>query len=332
LRRYPGTLVTELAHAERKPGFATKLKLELTYNPAGRDHGLPRYLWLKGGFSEANRLNIEAYVAEAMFFAFWGSDVEINKPRSYYEGLDRSGLQGLVLLEDLNQRGARFGCTTRPLSPITAAQILRLQARYHARWWMSPQLSHLRTYVSRFAAPTFLIRRLIDPTLWRTAVEKPRGKSVPKALKNPATLLRAYEALWALAPAGPQTFIHGDPHVGNYFFEKDGAPGAADWQAYVAGPALHDVSYFLCGALEVEDRRRHETDLLRLYLAELATAGVIRPPSFDEAWRLHRCFALHGLSRVAALADQGPDVTDVYAERYGIACADLQTAQALGVT
>jgi hypothetical protein len=330
-RRYPGTVVTQLIQAECKPGFATKLKLELTYNQAGRDQALPGCLWLKGGLSDENRLDIEAYIAEALFFAFWARDLEINRPRSYYEGLDRHGLQGLVLLEDLSQRGASFGSATTSLSPATAARILRLQARYHARWWAAPQLRGLRTYTSRFAAPGFLIRRLIDPAVWRSSVEQPRGAAVPAALKDPAALLRAYEALWALAPLGPQAFIHGDPHVGNYFFEQDGTPGAADWQAYLSGPALHDVSYFLCGALSVDDRRRHEEDLLRLYLTELAAAGVVDRPSFDECWRLHRCFVLHGLCRVAALAQQGPEVTDLYAERYSTACSDLESVQALGV-
>lgn len=329
--RYPGAVATGLRQAERKPGYATKLKLEVTWNRAGADQGLPGSLWLKGGFSDEDRLHTEAYVAEALFFAFWGRDIEINKPRCYYEGVDPAGSQGLVLLEDLNLRGAEFGVATTALSPTTAAQILRLQARYHARWWQAPQLAGLRTYVSRFADPSFLIRRLIAPEVWRSSVAQARGEAVPRALKDPDAMLRAYEALWALAPRGPQTFVHGDPHVGNYFFEADGRPGAADWQAYVSGPAMHDVSYFLCGALDVEDRRRHETDLLRLYLAELRQAGVAEPPSFEEAWRLHRCFALHGLSRVSALAHQGPEVTDAYAERYGAACSDLETAKALGV-
>jgi hypothetical protein len=52
----------------------------------------------------------------------------------------------------------------------------------------------------------------------------------------------------------------------------------------VRGYAMHDVSYLICTALSIGDRRVHDQDLLRYYLDRLRAEGVEDPPSFTEAW------------------------------------------------
>jgi Ecdysteroid kinase-like family len=329
---YPGTVVTELLARDARPGFATKVRLHLAYNQEGRAHGLPEVLWMKGGFNHENQNNLESYIAEARFFAFWGRNLSINKPRCVFEGIDRRGRQGLVMLEDLNLRGVSFGRAEAAISPDAAARVVELQAGFHAAWWCASRLNDLRSFSQRQADPGFLVRRMLKPAVWVPNVNSERGRNFPVELKEPAIATRAYEALWSRAETGRHTFLHGDAHLENYYFERDGTPGAADWQAYVRGPSLVDVSYFLCGALEIDDRRRHERSLIAHYLEALKQAGVEDAPTFDEAWQDYPCCALHGLCRVASVpGGQTEEAIRAYSWRYGAACADLDTVRALGV-
>ena len=63
-----------------------------------------------------------------------------------------------------------------------------------------------------------------------------------------------------------------------------------DWQSYGYGGCMADVSYFLAGALGREDRRAHETSLLRTYHARLVELGV-RDYAFETLMRDYARFS-----------------------------------------
>ncbi|KAF5638784.1 aminoglycoside phosphotransferase [Fusarium tjaetaba] len=48
-----------------------------------------------------------------------------------------------------------------------------------------------------------------------------------------------------------------------------GEPGFLDWQVTQSASAMHNVTYFIGGALPYQDRRAHENDLLQSYLGAL---------------------------------------------------------------
>jgi hypothetical protein len=83
-------------------------------------------------------------------------------------------------------------------------------------------------------------------------------------------------------------------HPRNWFRVPDGALHLYDWQGIAKGNWSLDVAYALSAALEVEDRRAWERDLLALYLDELGAAGG-KPPALDEAFLAYRQQMLHGL-------------------------------------
>ena len=89
--------------------------------------------------------------------------------------------------------------------------------------------------------------------------------------------------------AGPETLIHGDPHIGNLFLDGDRV-GFLDWGMTTFGSPLRDVSYFLTMGVDVDDRRRMQVDLLQHYL-DVRTALGGTPISFDDAWAAHRLLA-----------------------------------------
>jgi hypothetical protein len=98
------------------------------------------------------------------------------------------------------------------------------------------------------------------------------------------------------------------------------------------GPGLRDVSYFLVNSVDTELRRRHEGELLALYLATLSEGGV-RGLEFADAWEGHRLFALYtwiAISVTAATSGlQARGIVRRAIERTGAALQDLGSFDAL---
>jgi aminoglycoside phosphotransferase (APT) family kinase protein len=135
------------------------------------------------------------------------------------------------------------------------------------------------------------------------------------------------QALWH---AGPHTVVHGDPHLGNVF-DDHGRTGFLDWGIVMLSTPMRDVSYFLTMAMDVEDRRRHEADLLREYLD---AAG--RPMAFDEAWRAHRVQAAYTVPASCQVVTfpEGASAArrifaDAFLDRSMAAVEDLESAAAV---
>ena len=95
-----------------------------------------------------------------------------------------------------------------------------------------------------------------------------------------------YDRLDELWHGGPQTYVHGDTHIGNVFLDN-GRVGFHDWGLSRVSTPMRDVSYFLTMSVDPEERSKSERSLVRLYLDALRAAGG---PSigFDEAWHAHR--------------------------------------------
>jgi aminoglycoside phosphotransferase (APT) family kinase protein len=84
-----------------------------------------------------------------------------------------------------------------------------------------------------------------------------------------------------------QTLLHGDMHVGNTY-QVGNRGGLLDWQLMSRGHFAHDVGYYIHTSLSVENRRKHERELLKYYLEKLRELGVRNVPTFDSAWLAYR--------------------------------------------
>lgn len=76
-----------------------------------------------------------------------------------------------------------------------------------------------------------------------------------------------------------RTLLHGDPHIGNIYFTKDGSTGFLDWSAFHFASCFHDIAYHMTAMLTTEDRRAHEMEILDHYLDSLHKLGG---PKFDR--------------------------------------------------
>ncbi len=326
--RYPATEVT-LAHAGQMiHGSGTKVRMLLEYNEAGHGHRLPPTMWVKAGYEPHSDMIRNSYVQEKSFYRDVGRTGLVNAPYCYYGGTDQQTGLTLLLLEDLLARNASFGIATRPLDVETVDRALEMMARYHAVWWGAPELAKLGEFGGSFVTDD-IIFALIDSEGWERWVAHARGRDVPAAYHSRDAIRGAYTRLWELERRATPCLLHGDPHLGNMFFEPDGTPGFLDWQRVMQGEWAHDVAYFTISALEPDLCAAHERELLSNYLRRRTEFGA---PSmgFEAAFLAYRRQAVHGLVWVInPLTMQPEEVNSANASRFGMAVERLESWSAL---
>ncbi|MGF6479056.1 aminoglycoside phosphotransferase family protein [Paraburkholderia sp. JPY419] len=300
---HEGVAIESLAIDDVMYGTATKVRVRLAYNARGRELGMPESLIVKGGFvPEYRDLNAYIYEYEARFFKEVHPCLLANVPACFYAETDSRSGQSIVILEDLRSRQVEFCRVQRPLTFAQAAANLDAQARWHAQFWQSPALENggeLGWLAAQDPLPdgeagTYHWGQL-KPDVFASYTQLPRGAAVPKRFHDRDWMEQALLDLRAFDRIGPMTFLHGDVHLGNLYFDRDGTPGFLDWQSYRRGPWAHDVTYFLISALDIADRPRWERELLEYYLERLAFHGVDKPPSFESALDAYRRHIVYGL-------------------------------------
>lgn len=293
-RGIPGVRVTEIRRVDASAGTTTRARLEVTYaGPAG---DLPTRLFAKCANTVAQRLmlGLGGFIeAEARFYAHIRPALEVEAPIGYFAAVDRRSWRSIVLLEDVvSSRGATFW---DPSVRITRSQIhdlLANAAACHGSLWEAPQLAQW-TWLRTPAEHMHLIDALIGLADRRHAGARRARDVIPPPLRDRQTDLYAgLRRSMVLASRGPRTYLHGDLHVANTYVTASEALGIADWQVGLQGSWVHDYAYLVCTALEIEDRRAWEKDLLAFYLDRLRAAGGERI-ELTRAWEDYRRATLY---------------------------------------
>jgi Ecdysteroid kinase-like family len=218
---------------------------------------------------------------EAQFYSDVGPSVELRVPRAYFTATAGDGSFVLVL-EDLAAAGCAFSDGEWGVTASAAADALEGLAGFHARFEdpavRAATAPWLATPAKRRSDGTaHLLRSVLDE--WRDAL-------TPAYLAAGELYVEHHDRIDELWNSGPQTYIHGDPHIGNVFLD-DGRVGFFDWGLSRLSTHIRDVSYFLTMTVDPDERRRSERDLIGIYLDALRAAGgaEIR---FEDAWAAHR--------------------------------------------
>jgi len=317
--RDPNATVGDIEIVEVIWGSATKVRLRVEHDLSH----VPAALCCKTGLVAQLRVIAGAgYANEVHFFEHLADRVP-GTPDCYYGAIDAPNGQASLLLEDLVDRGATFGRATTPLTPDEAAGVLELQAEWHARFWGKTDVGVRLTGHENLAQ---VIDHLMAPAHWDHHLGQRKGDPIRGALRESRKVKAAMLRLWEIDRQSAPTLLHGDTHVGNLWFDADGTPGYLDWQTAMIGPWSHDVATLLGGAMTVDDRRRHERELLGLYLDRLAALGVDDPPRFDDSWLAYRLHLLHGFLWVLTPEEMQPDaITTEMALRFAAAVTDHDT-------
>ncbi|SEK08757.1 ecdysteroid 22-kinase family protein [Paraburkholderia diazotrophica] len=137
--RFPGVEVTSCSHVAVLPGTSTKVRVELEYNEVGREMALPSRMIVKGGFQNHSESMKNMYRNEMRFYRDVLPFINMNAPKCFYAGADPDHWQSVVVMEDLEQRAARFCRAQRPQSYEEVERRLSAMACYHAQTWNSSE-------------------------------------------------------------------------------------------------------------------------------------------------------------------------------------------------
>ena len=324
-----GAEVTGVAISDQASATNHRLRLQVTYADPGAG---PASLFVKlPPLDAAHRELIGADSMgerETRFYSDVAPSAGLRVPRAFYSASADNGDFGLVL-EDVVAAGGRFSDGSWGVTADAAAGALESLARFHARFEdpgerkaVAPWLDAPRPDWSELIA-----QLLLD------VLDEHADVLTPDYLAAGRIYAEHHHRINDEWDAGPRTYIHGDPHIGNVFMDGHRL-GFHDWGLSRASTHLRDVSYFLTMAVDPDERRRCEPDLLRLYLDNVRAAGG-SDIGFDEAWFNHRVQA--GYTVLATFlvfmpGYAGPEAQVLGADlrrRSELALEDLETVEAL---
>jgi Phosphotransferase enzyme family len=337
-----GTHVTSVRTIRVSVGTTTRLTLGLTYDEGGTPAGLPPRVFVKHTHRLGQRLMLGLgglIEGEPYFYAHVRPILTIEAPEMYFGSMDERSWRSILVLEDVVQtRGASFWKPGHRFTREQMEDLLSTMARWHGQLWETSRLAAWG-WLKSPADLMHVIDALIGladrtPTGMRRAAHV-----IPPVLRARRGELRtALRRSMELASQGPHTYLHGDLHAANTYMTREGNVGICDWQCGLRGSWAHDYAYAMATALDVEDRRAWEQELLDHYLNRLGEAGggaIAR----DEAWLAYRRATLYpyfawlytiGRSRLQPHF-QPDEVSLTMLKRIGAAIDDLDSLAAVGV-
>lgn len=282
--------------------------------------------------SRLTGLGLGIYAREIGFYRDLAASLPARIPACHYVAMDEVTGDFLLVLEDVSP--ARAGDQIDGCDPADAAGALAELALLHAARWGDATLADLPWLGQpMFDSPEGLqaFYQALLPGFFERYGERLGPDAVAVAERFADRV-----AAWAAPTDGPTTILHGDYRLDNLLFGPDGARVAiVDWQTVSIGEGVRDASYFLGAGLLTDDRRAHETALLRGYHAALAAGGV-------DAGRFDACFAAYRhasfgglLMAVVASSVVGGDARSdemfcVMAERHAAQATDLDAFDLIG--
>lgn len=318
--------VTDFTVEETLGPSALKIRLALTYAQPHTE--LPDRLCVKGIFDPNLKawLSSGAQQAEALFYRDVAPRLSLRVPRSYYSGFDPETMAGLVIMEDLVPLGAQFLSATSPYTPDQMRKSLDQLARLHGGSWAAD--STLEPWINS-KLRLFASGRIIESERLTELLHDQRGEGLDPRVRDGKKLLGAVNKLDERDAGLPACFIHGDTHAGN-LYEMSGEIGLIDWQVLQRGHWSLDVAYHIAAALDIEDRRKHERELLAYYCEQLAQHGGT-PPDTETAWRQYREAISYGLLMWGMTQRVEPAIIRLFVSRLGTAISDHDSFALLGL-
>jgi hypothetical protein len=305
--KYPGVIVEKMELVQLFDSHTTKMRIAVTLNAAGKAAGIPEHLCLKSNWSGMFK-NVDISALEARFYYHLAAQMKVPTARCYYADWDAddSG-EGLVVLEDLIDRGGEFGHSTQHPGVDGVATALTGLAKLHASLWNDPVLEQQQWLQTSMRTPVDYDQVRI---MWQWIEENlkdPKFRAVaPKHyLDDPRRVERAFDKLvdFERAFEAPYCIILGDCHQGNTYLLPNGERLWLDWQLVRRGRPWRDLTYFMIGSLTIEERRQNQRELIAHYRAQLIANGIRDVISLDDIWEQYRRWVMYGIQAWVANMD-----------------------------
>ena len=326
-----GVEVTGIERGTASSGSTVRRQFLLTYNEAGEEQmaaehgqrgGLPRSVFAKLTPTLRARLAYGggAMVDEALFLNTLRPQLrpEFEAPWGYFAKYDLKTCRSIQLMEDLvATRDATFGTPETQISKTQAEEVVSTLATLHATFNEDTRLDSdyvtLRTVAQwyRSAEPFHLDK------YHTLAMDEAAHVIPPRLFRRRAETWPAFMRSVARHAELPQTLLHSDVHLGNWYMTGDGHMGLGDWGCVMKGNWARDLAYALSGTLTVENRRAWERDLISLYIdaVRAVDGGEL---SFDKAWLLYRQQLFQGLLMWTPTLRHSPLLPDMQPEHVAL--------------
>jgi Ecdysteroid kinase-like family len=289
----------------------------------------------RGGLAAADTesaLARMAYSKEVAFYVELSDRVTARTPDCLYAALDEDEPRFVLVLEDLSDARPGDQIAGCPVDHARAA-VVNL-AGLHGPTWGDADLAT----AGWLGGPDGIDETFIGPVL-AAAADGFAARFGAELAPGEATLLEEMRELlapWMFDRGERFAVVHGDYRLDNLLF-PDGDPArvaAVDWQTTAIGPPGRDLAYFLATCLPVDERRRHEHELVAAYHAALLDLDV---PGYspDDCFADYRLGMLHApliilLGRLAAeVTERGDAMFRVMWRRSAAAIDDLGTIAAV---
>lgn len=334
-----GAEITAFSLGAPDNGSSNRRRITIAYNDVGNAHGLPTRLFCKASHDLSNRMVLGVSggaKGEVNFYNLFRPHIEMEVPVSYFAEWNPVSCNSLIMLGDITDSVKSFCDDRTPMDRARAESQMRLLARLHASGYANREVA-----ANLEQMPTW-------EEFYYRSCEFGLESGIRRAFNEARDILP--ESVVALGEDGmwdlmirsverhgqlSRTITHGDVHLKNWYIAGDGEMGLSDWQCSNAGHWSRDLAYTIATALEVEDRRAWERDLIAYYLDELASHGGPRV-SMEEAWLHYRqqlwtalSWWLVTLCPPEGLPDMQPrDTTVEFLTRIGAAMGDVDSATA----
>ncbi|MBB3665565.1 aminoglycoside/choline kinase family phosphotransferase [Prauserella sediminis] len=303
-------------------GVATKIRFTID-----TEAGTHRHYCLKGLFTnEPAAAHARITRTETSFYRDLAEKVGVAVPTCRYAAVDEEQGNGVIIMEDIVEKGGRFLTALEPYTPEEARSSLRELATLHAANWGRPDgPSWLRNRLDDLAAAP-----LRTEAEHQDLMDDPRGDSLPGELRDAKRITACLRALADRTADQDATLVHGDAHAGNIYLLADSV-ALIDWQMLQRSHWSIDVAYHVGAALSVEQRRTTERDLLDHYLDHLTELGAAGVPDREQAWTDYRAAVAYGFYLWSVTRQVAPAVTREFCLRLGTAVDDLESYALLDV-
>jgi thiamine kinase-like enzyme len=221
------------------------------------------------------------YLREVNFYEQEIKNLPVNVPACYFADIDDEAVPFVLLLEEIPEVTIMDQITGADIQ--RTASVFSMLAKLHAHYWETDALYALEWLPSmnnpkhKESGP--LAAELLEGfrTNWGSRVSTTILDIVAELIPRYADFLD-----WAVTQ-GNQTFAHNDARCENYLLSHDGSITMIDFQYCTRFWGVWDISNWLSASLTVEDRRRHDKDLVNHYYDELVANGV-KEYSIEQCW------------------------------------------------
>ncbi|MGB3626057.1 MAG: phosphotransferase [Henriciella sp.] len=254
-------------------GDCVRFKLDYATAPPDAPATLVGKFPSEGEQSRATGIQLGNYHREVKFYQLLQPSARISTPRCYFTDVNEDTHNFVLIMSDLApaEQGDQLAGTSLEETKL----VLKEAAKLHSAFWQDETLDQYAWVSGTTHAPNPIQPELVA-MLWQ-GFKARYGDRVSAEAEQIGDLMSTNLDANDEIRSGPRTLIHSDFRPDNMLFDLsngDKPVTVVDWQSFGYGPGGADVGYFIAGAIDPATRRAHESDLVDLYLSDMAALGA----------------------------------------------------------